>query len=245
MNTAGVYSQDTAFTDAQFFIAPGGFSSSAGTVGAQAFVAITGTGGTINLVSLPSSSTGVSTREINISNRLLRTGQYAPSTAQTLSGQAFGTAALLPGPQLAVPGTSGPGGFGSNQVIPPVLKANLPTLKGSTPGARPKGLQINWVDVLYTTAGSVTSITTTLKHCTCPLGSSIPVVVVDMNAVAAPGAPFAVTTANQVGRVRCTNLAPVMLTGDATLIDLAYSYNIAAGVFTNLGVVLGCSYNYN
>lgn len=247
MQTAGQFTQDTPFADAQVLIAGSAFTSTAGTVGAAAFTAITGTGGTINLFGVPSSSTGVSTREVNVTNRLLRTGNFAPSTPTTLNNQAFGTAALLPGPQAAVPATSSPLGIGVSSSYPPVTKANLPTLIGSVAGAKPKGLQINWVDILYITTASVVSITVTLKHCAIPLGAGtvVPVVITDMNAVAAPNPPFAITSANALGRVRCVNPAPVMLVGDTTLIDLAYSYNIASGVFTNMGVVLGCSYNYN
>jgi len=246
MQTAGVYSQDSPFTDGQFYLGATYFTTTVGTTAAAAFVSITGTGGTASILGVASSSTGASTRESTLTDGIiLRTGMYAPSTPQTLSSQAFGTAALLPGPQAAVPGTSGPSGFGVNAQIPPVLKANLPTLTGSVSGARPKGVQINWVDILFTATGTVASASVTLKRLVAAPGvAAIPTVIVDMNAVASVGS-LATTTANQISRVRSTNPAPVMMTGDTTLIDLAYSYNIAAGVVTSLGLVLGCSYNYN
>ncbi len=246
MQTAGTFSQDTPFSDGQFYLGATYFTTTVGTTAAAAFVSITGTGGTASILGVASSSTGASTRESTLTDGvMLRTGIYAPSTAQTLSGQAFGTAALLPGPQAAVAGTSSPSGFGSNQVIPPVLKANLPTLKGSTAGARPKGVQINWVDILFTTTGTVASMSVTLKRLVAAPGvAAIPTVAVDMNAVAVVGS-LATTTANQISRVRATNANAAMMTGDTTVIDLAYNYNIAAGVVTSLGVVLGCSYNYN
>jgi hypothetical protein len=244
MQTAGTFSQDTPNADAEIFIGPQEFIQGAGTAAAAALTGITGTGGTANIISVASTSTGLSSRAITISRLVLRTGVFAPSTPQTLSGQAFGTAAAVPGPS-AVAGTSGPSGFGVNQVIPPVLKANLPTLIGSVAGAKAKGIQINWVDVFFAATGVVTSVSVVLRRLIAAPGvAAIPIVIVDMNLVVAVG-PLTATTANQVARVRSVNPSPLMITGDATLIDLEYNYTIAAGVFTSYGVVLGCSYNFN
>jgi hypothetical protein len=243
MQTAGRFSQDTPNPDLEIFIGAQDFITNLGTTAAAAFVAIAGTGGTANILGVASSSTGASTRELNITRLFIRTGIFAPSTPQTLSEQAFGTAAALPGPS-AVPGTSGPSGFGVNQIIPPVLKANLPTLIGSVAGAKAKGIQINWIDHLFTATGVITALATTLRRFIIPPGVAvIPTVVIDMNAVAAVG-PLAATTANQIARVRCTNPNPVMMTGDATVTDLVFSYTTAA-IITHLGSVLGCSYNFN
>lgn len=241
MQTAGTFIQDTAFTDAQVMIDALEFVGS-GATPTSSVVAVAG----VNVPYISGTVAGTFTAACNISNLVLRTGIFAPSTAQTLSEQAFGTAAALPGPS-SVAGTSSPSGFGPLGVKPPVLKANLPTIVGSVAGAKPKGMQINWVDLLYYPGATtpVTSITTTMSVIQLPLGVGATPVLVS-TPISGVTSPTTIAAAGKVTRNRLTPTAAAMLTTDGTLVELNVVIVYAAGsgaLF--LGAILGCSYNFN
>jgi hypothetical protein len=241
MQTSGTFTQDQAFPDAQIVVSATDFQP-AGATPSSGNTAFAGVG----VPTIFGTVTGTFTATANISKLLFRTGVFAPSTAQTLSGQAFGTAAGLPGPS-AVTGTSGPDGFGTSSIKPPVLKANLPTLIGSVSGPKKKGVQINWVDFLYypgaTTPSS--SVTGSLVQLQMPLGTGTTPVLVS-TLFGSTALPTTVQTAGKVTRARVPVTTPVMLTQDGSLLILTFSNAIAAGVgLTFAGAILGVSYNFN
>jgi hypothetical protein len=242
MQTSGTFSQDKAFPDAQIMFDALEFVGT-GATPVSSVVTIAG----INTPYISGTVAGTFTATANLSNLLLRTGVFAPSTAQTLSGQAFGTAAGLPGPQAAVAGTSSPSGFGINQVTPPVTKANLPTLVGSVAGAKPKGTQINWIDLLYVPGATtpVTSITTTVSQIQLPSGvGATPALISTI--IPATTSPTTVAVAGKVTRTRLTPANPVMYTLDGTMIVMNTVVVYAAGSgLLFLGCILGCSFNFN
>lgn len=240
MQTAGQYTQDTPFPDAQIFMSATDFIGSGGT---PAFSLATISGASMPV--LAATAAGAFSAVSQISGQTLRTGLFAPSTLQTMSGQAFGTAAALPGPQASVPATSSPSGFSTTNVIPPVLKANLPTIIGSTPGAKPKGIQINWIDWLYQVTGTASAgINVAANLFVCPSGlNAVPVVTTLLGATAISPAS---QTAGHLNRVRVTPTVIQMFTADGSVITISFGYTWAAGVSTLLvGAILGCSYNYN
>lgn len=240
MQTAGSFTQDTPFPDAQIFMACTDFIGSGGT---PVFSLATVSG--VNMPALGATTAAAFTAVSQISGQTLRTGLFAPSTLLTLNNQAFGTAALLPGPQAAVPGTSSPSGFGINQVIPPVTKANLPTLTGSVPGAKPKGLQINWIDWLYQVTGTASAgVNVSANLITCPTGlGATPVVTTLLGSTAISAVSQA---AGKLNRVRTTPTLIQMFNADGSVVTISFGYTWAAGVSTLLvGAILGCSFNYN
>lgn len=242
MQTAGTFTQDTPNTDMQVMFDALEFAMS-GATPQSGLTTIAG----VNVPFISGTVSGTFTAGCNLSNLLLRTGIFAPSTAQTLSSQAFGTAAALPGPQAGVPATSSPSGFGSSAVVPPVLKANLPTIVGSVPGAKAKGMQINWVDLLYYPGATtpVTSITATLAVIQIPqgLGATPVLLSTPINAVTVS---TAVQTAGKINRVRLTPTSTTMYTADGTLLELnVVIVYPAGGAAVLFGAILGCSYNFN
>lgn len=240
MQTAGQYTQDTPFNDAQVFMACTDFVGVGGTP-LFSFATVSG----ISMPVLGATTAAAFTAIAQISGQTLRTGNFPPSTIQTMSGQAFGTAAALPGPQAAVPGTSSPSGFGINQVVPPVLKANLPTIVGSVPGAKPKGIQINWIDWLYQVTGTASAgISVQANLTVCPIGlGATPVIT---NLLGATAISAVSQAAGKLNRVRTTPTVIQMFNADGSVITINFGYTWAAGVSTLLvGAILGCSYNYN
>lgn len=241
MYTAGTFSQGTAFPDAEIFVSVTDFMASGSTP--------TNVLAALGAASVPTVANGVAgtiTFAASLLPVMLRTGVFAPSTPQTLSGQAFGTAAGLPGPQAAVAGTSSPSGFGIGQENPPVLRANLPTIVGSTSGARKKGVQINWIDFIYQVgAATLTSVNGSLYTLTTPApGTALTPVTTTI--VAATSLSTALPGAGKVNRQRITVTTPLMLTVDGAQ-DIINLVAVAAGssqIFF-LGAIVGCSYNFN
>lgn len=240
MHTNGWLTQGKPNTDAEIFMSAVDAFIVAGAGIVQAAIGTTGLAG----MKVPASTTAVF--ELFPSALLLRTGilqsnNFATNTSQ----QAFGTA-NGPGPS-SVAGTSGPSGFGPNSVIPPVLASNLPTLKGSTAGAAGKGIQINWLDFLYQ-VGTLAATSITVQAF--------------KNAIPVPGADLSITqtaltastglstvvnsTANKIHRQRVNVTTPAMLTDDCDIVSISTGIvTPATSTVTLIGVVLGCSYNFN
>lgn len=239
MRTAGWLEQDSPNNDAQIFLTPTDFQlqTNASLVNA----ALAGA----NLPAIQNTAAGAFAYSASIAGLLLRNGILnGTNYAANRSVQAFGTA-NGPGPS-AVAGTSGPSGFGPNSVIPPILAANLPTLKGPTAGAIAKGVQINSVDLIYSinTTNSV-SFTGALTRLTYGLGVNLAPTVVALMAAQAVGS-LVITSAGQVTRSRLTPTSIAMITADGSSVLLNIAGNnatIAGHLF--LGAILNCSYNFN
>lgn len=239
MHTAGTFTQGKPNTDAQlFFPAMDSFIAA----GAGITQSLLGTSGLVGL-KIPASVTG--TLNLILTSLLLRTGilqsnNYATNTSQ----EAFGTA-NGPGPS-AVAGTSGPGGFNPNGVIPPILRANLPTLKGSLAGAAGKGTQINWIDFLYQVGTlAATSVTVQLNKIVTASGSDVTPVTTALSSATAISAVLNSTTA-KVHRERLTPTTPAFITDDTDVLSVSFTaVTPATSTVTLAGIVLGCNYNFN
>jgi hypothetical protein len=240
MQTSGTFTQDQAFPDAQIMVSATDFMATGATPG-TGLTAFAG----VNMPTIFGTVAGTFVATANLNGLVLRTGVLAPSTPQTLSGQAFGTAAGLPGPS-AVAGTSGPDGFGTSSIKPPVLKANLPTLIGSVAGAKKKGIQINWVDFLYVSTGvASSSILGALSQVQFPSGTNATPVLI-ANLIPSTALPTTSGTAGKITRARLTPATPAMITTDGSVLTLSWSVVIAASVSVFFaGAILGCSYNFN
>lgn len=239
MHTAGTFTQGKPNTDAEIFISAldAFIASGAGIV--QGALGISGLVG----MKIPASITGV--LQLAPSGLLLRTGilqstNYANNTSQEAYGTANG-----PGPS-AVAGTSGPGGFNPNAVIPPILTVNLPTLTGSKSGFAGKGIQINWVDYIYSVATlAATSINAAISKFVVPVGNDSSVANTALSANTSLSAVVNSTTA-KVHRQRVTLTTPAMITDDAAVLSIQFqAVTPATSVVTLAGVVLGCNFNFN
>lgn len=244
MHTAGWLTQDKPNTDLEIFIAATqGVTSTAGGAYPSPAASIAPIGGTGpgGVIFTGASITGVLAYPLNL---LLRTGilqsnNFATNTSQ----EAFGTA-NGPGPS-AVAGTSGPSGFSSSGVVPPILAANLPTLKGSISGPRGKGIQINWIDYIFQVLTAIpTALTGTFSVLAFPVGAdAIPVAV---KAPASVALGKAINTAGRYHRERQTLASPIMLVNDGSYPAAQITTVLnTTGTVGHLGIVLGCSYNLN
>jgi len=237
MRTAGLFEQDTPQPDGQIF------------VGASEFVDITSAGAAVPT----SSAAGLFTLDVTTASHaakffanlkeMLRTGVYA-SFANGYT--AFGTTGPppVPGPS-AVANTSGPL---ATQGHPPITIANLPTIKGPVNGPLLKGLQINWVDVIYevdTTA--LAAATMGLTKTKFPAaGTKAAPVVTNIIALAANGLPTATNTAGQATRTRVAVANPAMDVDDGSEIVLNVNLTLgASGTLHFYGAVVGVSFNFN
>jgi hypothetical protein len=174
---------------------------------------------------------------------MLQTGNFATNISQ----EAFGTKAAVPGPS-AVPGTSGPSGFGGDQVIPPVITSRLPTIASSTAGVQPKGVQVNWIDFIYqVVTAAPTAINLVFAEDIYPPGLNARPIENSLGFLALAGAQLATTTANMLRRARLTpSTTPAMITDDCSKLFAGFSGTSAASSIVNLvGAVAGINYNYN
>lgn len=238
MHTAGWVTQDQPNSDGQIFISANDSALSAGLT-----IAAAGTSGYIG-PQIPAATAGATITQ-NISSLLLRTGILNSNTFSTnRSQEAFGTA-NGPGPS-SVAGTSGPSAFGPSSVIAPVLKANLATLIGSKAGSTAKGIQINWIDILYHIAtANATSITAALSQLTTAVGADATPTSAAIIAATALSLVFNSTTA-KMHRQRLTPPTLAMLIADGSTLQLSYAITTpAASVVTIAGAILGVSYNFN
>jgi len=244
MHTAGWLTQGKPNTDLEIFIpaVQGITSTGPGVVPSPAASIVSIGGGPAGVLFSGASITGVLYYPLNL---LLRTGiLQSANFATNTSQEAFGTKASTPGPS-AVSGTSGPSGFSPDGVIPPILAVNLPTLKGSTSGSSKKGIQINWIDYVFQVLTAIpTAITGTFSILAFPVGADAAPVVVKAPTSQALGK--AINTASHYHRERQTLANPFMMTNDGSYpaIQVTNVLN-TTGTVGHLGIVVGCSYNFN
>lgn len=228
MHTDGPLSAGTPNTDGQIFLAPGeGWAPTTGsapltTAGAGLLYALVAASQTLNLYSPIS--------------QMLRTGQF-PRTP--FSEEQFGTAAGVPGP-TSVANTSGPRAINSR---PPFTGANLPTVLGAAKQPQPKGLQINWIDVIYQVLGvALTSATFQLTNTV--FANLVAPVVTNPVALGANGLTTAV--AAQPTRTRITLATPAFSILDGS--ELIANLNLVSPAGSTVkfyGAILGVTFNLN
>lgn len=228
MNTGGQFTADTPFSDAQIFLGAEELVSPSLT---QAAISQSGEG--LLIITTPVSAT---TDLYKTVDKILRTG-YAINYQQQ-----FGTAASVPGPS-SVANTSDPLGLTG---IPPVLAANLATIKGPVTGFKPKGMQVNSADIVYTVLGApATSISfgiTATKYGLPAAGATAPVVT-NIVAFGTNGLPVAVA-ANPVN-TRVAVATPSMIVTPETKLQIHLrTVNPAGSTVAIAGVILNISYNY-
>jgi len=221
MRTAGQIIASQPNTDGQLFIPVSRFSA-VGTVPALAsagpglLTATLATATTYNLFAAI--------------DELLRTG-LAPNYQE-----AFGTAALVPGP-TAVANTSDPLAIDG---MPPFTNALNPTLNPQK-GFVPKGMQINWVDAIYSAPAAITSATlglTTTKY----VNNTAPLVA-NIIALGANGLPAGLQA--QPYRTRVSVATPAMIVLDGCEVILNLNFATGAGNAVLYGAVVGVSFNFN
>lgn len=230
-HTQNRWTQDTPQPDGQLFLTANNFAM----IGTQSPLTTAGAG----LLTLNQAQSLTTSYWADI-NQMLRTGVLA---TPNLSQEQFGTAASQPGPS-SVSGTSGPLGING---FPPFTGAQLPTLSsGQVSGAKGKGLQINWVDMVYEVDTlALTSATFTLNKTVMPAAgaSAAPVV----TAIPVTGTlPLVTNTAGQVTRSRITVTTPAMITADGTsLIAELILVTPATSTVKFYGMIFGVSFNFN
>lgn len=224
MRTGGQLLQDTPNTDGQIFVPATRMALTAGTAPATTSAAgllysLVAASGTANFFDALST--------------LLRTGQ-APNYQEQ-----FGTAASVPGPS-AVANTSDPLAITG---IPPITNLQMPTVKGAQTGYIPKGLQINWIDVIYQVLGvNLTSVTYELSKTI--FKNAVAPAVTALVALAANGLTTAV--AAQPTRTRITPATPVFSVDDGTELISNLNFVTPAGSTVKFyGIIYGVSFNYN
>lgn len=221
MNTAGQLTCDTPNTDGQVFVPLSAFS----TVGTAPVLASAGPG-----LLAATLATGTAYTLFACIDQMLRTG-VAPQFQE-----AFGTAALVPGP-TAVPNTGDPE---SIQGYPPYVGALTPTVF-TQKGFKLKGIQINWIDLIYTAIAGITSATlglTTTRY----VNNTAPLVA-NLITLGANGLPVA--TQALPYRSRVSVAAPLMIALDGAQIILNANFTTGAGNGTFYGAVAGVTFNFN
>ena len=172
-------------------------------------------------------------------SQMLRIGVFAtPAGTQ----RQFGTAASQPGPST-VSGTSSPLGLPSNPGFPPWTAAVNPTTAGSVAGPTPKGIQVNWIDIIYSVAAVNLSV--------CQMGFSRTVYQNGVaptitNTIALGNNGLSKVVAAQPYRTRVTVPNPVFIKVDGTEMVLQVNITTPAGGTANFtGAIVGITFNYN
>lgn len=230
MRTAGQFLQDTPFVDGQIFLSAADCSLSGFASGP-----VQNLGGPT--VDIYSSFTAASTScYVTGALRFLnRTGTQPNYQEQ------FGTAALVPGPS-SVANTSDP----LNLVgMPPTKKASLASLTGGANGFVAKGVQINYVDLIYSIAtNAMTNMNLGVfafnyvngvavnKVSLYPWGSVI-------------GIPLAVAANPYVFRIPMPTIQMFTNSDTKVFAHFFFSSSASAPVFNFYGMVFGISYNFN
>lgn len=250
MHTAGYVTQGKPNTDGQFFINACDALNYAINIGGEATAALAndnvGSELSAPAIQIPASlSFGVGFDLNTIITRLgvLQSQNYALNSSQ----QAFGTAEG-PGPN-STSGTSGPAGFSPNSVVAPVAAANLPTIIGSVAGPPKKGVQVNYIDLIYANRLAVgRAINVALIGIKYPLGLGV-AATLDENTLSydLTDPQLAITPDSTVNRLRIPNTNPFMLTddGDLILVLVSGQTGIGSNSLSIFGIVVGISYNYN
>lgn len=223
MRTAGAFQQDTPNSDGQLFMGP---ASDFLAIGTQPAIASAGAG--LLTYTLATASTY---NLYSALSQILRTGLATNYQEQ------FGTAAGVAGPS-AVAGTSDPLGISTG--IPPFLNANNPIF-GPKTGFVPKGVQINYVEAIYSVVTGITSATIGITN-TKFTNNVAPAVT---NILALAGNSLPITAQANPFRFRVTLATPIMNVLDGSNVILNLNIVTGAGSATLYGVILGISFNYN
>jgi hypothetical protein len=250
MHTAGYVTQGKPNTDGQFFICASDAFIYASNIGGEGSATLAldqvGNGAEAPAIQIAAGlSFGIGFDLNTIITRLgmLQSQNFATNSSQ----QAFGTAEG-PGPN-ATSGTSSPAGFGANSVIPPVTTANLPTLIGSVSGPPKKGVQVNYIDLLYANRADVgRAVNVALQGVQFPLGLGVQATF-DTNNLSydLTSDQLAITPDQHCNRLRIPNTNPFMLTNDGDLLTVIVSGQTGVGEnsLSVFGIIVGISYNYN
>jgi hypothetical protein len=228
MRTQGSLEADTPNTDGQIFLGPSADwvpttgTAPVTTAGAGLLYQLVAASETCNLFSAIS--------------QMLRTGQFP---RVPYSSQQFGTAAAIPGPS-SVANTGGPSGINGR---PPFTGANLATVKGQGAQPIPKGLQINWIDLIYQVLGvALTSVTFGLTNT--QFVNAVAPAVTNIVALGANGLTTAVDA--QPVRTRITPATPAFSILDGSELIANLNFVTPAGSTVKFyGAVLGVSFNFN
>lgn len=235
--TRGRWEGDTGFTDGEIFV---GASQFLPLVVANAPIASAGAG--LFTRNIPA-STNPANLFANL-EEILRTGQLATTS---YNQEQFGTAALVPGPS-GVANTSDP--LNLPPGFPNSLSTTNPVLTGGPKAPVPKGLRINWVDVIYEVdTGAITSATFGLTNTQFPAaGASGAPTVTNIIALAANGLPVAANTAGQATRTRIAVPTAAQIYNILDGSELVANVNFvtpAGNTVKFYGIILGCHFNYN
>jgi len=230
MRTSGQFLQDSPVADGQIFLGP--FTGLALVGGNTTNNINQNNGANANFFNLNGASTTYNI-VANLTN-ILRTG-----TAPNYQEQ-FGTAALQPGPS-SVANTSDPLNLTG---MPPIKKAVLATLTGGSNGFIAKGMQINWIDLIYATgANAVTSVFASLDAIKFA-NNVAPVVTNLFNNYGGASFPTAAQTNPYVARATITNPS-FLVTTDSTFQVNIQVITGATATTSFYGIVLGVSFNFN
>jgi hypothetical protein len=231
MHTAGSVTCDTAYADGQIFVGADKFQVTGGTG------VLTYGGAGSGLLYRAVAATSVSVFAATF-DEMFRTGVYATAAN---GYQQYGTSSG-PGPNAAIPNSSGPSGLFGH---PPTSSssANLATLHGPVKGAPSKGIQINWMDLIYSVAGAaLTGISGSASYTKFTNGSAV----TTSAFIPATGNGLTLAVAANPYRIRINSPTPGFMTTDGVQTILNTNITTAAGGTCNFyGAVVGVTYNFN
>ena len=229
-HTEGSWTQDELVSDLQVFF------------GADKLIDIAGlatgpTNPSLGLVEKNVPSTDAATFIVDLNSLFLRSGVFATPAG---SQEQFGTAAAQPGPST-VSGTSGPLAF--IQGKPPMTAAQMATVAGSQSGPKPKGIQINSIDVIYS-VNAVNAAAATIGLSKTVFADNVAPVVTALLAIANNGLPLGFRAQPHVFNVPIPTPAIIVAADTELLVNLNLTAG-AGGTITVFGIVVKASYNWN
>lgn len=222
------WTQAMPFTDGQIFYGVSAFQDTAGIVTTRSLPSAG-----LLAYTLSASHAYAFATELN---EMLRTGFQINYQEQ------FGTTGPPPvaGP-TSVTHTSDP--LALPQQIPPILKASLPTIAGARTGYQVKGVQINWVDVIYLVSGAALTAAT-IGLTSTQFQNNTAAVVTNIITLGSNGLPTAIQTNPYVTRV--TPATPLFVTTlDSELILNINLTTTTSGTGYFYGCNVGVSFNFN
>jgi hypothetical protein len=224
--TAGSFKQDVGPSDGQLFVTASDFQIAAGAAPNTV----------VNAYLAKQVAPAGSATLLGYLSEILRTGALASAGP---AQQQFGTAANVPGPS-AVAGTTNASGLIG---YPPLLAANNPTLHGPVTGPVPKGVQFNYLDVIYQTTGAaLTSFTANLSIVSFPLAGGS----AGQNILIPAQYNLSLAVSAGILRTRIPVAVPAYSVTDGASPYVGLTVATPAGsTFTFYGMVLGVSFNYN
>lgn len=232
-HTRNRWTQDTPNTDGIISLGAPNFVITVGGIN-SVILSTDGSG----IISFSNTTGGNTTNYVSNLTSILRTGMYA---TPNLNQQQFGTAALQPGPS-SVANTSDPSGIRN---FPPYANSKNPIYGGITniSGVTPKGIQINWADVIYSPgANAISSLK--LGIAATQYVNNVAPSVTSIIAYGTNGLPVAAQTNPYVSRVNVTT--PNFTITNDTMVNIQVQVITGAtATFNFYGVVLGVSFNYN